>query len=191
MKRAVAAAVFLAVAGLVQAAPVNYKIDPQHTYPAFEADHQGGLSIWRGKIRSSSGKVVYDREARTGTVEVTMDMSTIDFGLDKMNTHAMSADMFDVAKFPTATFTGELTSFKGDSPTEVWGSLTLHGVTKPVKLNINSFLCKPVTIPPSRETCGADASGTINREDFGVGYGKALGFKMDVKLLITIEAQRS
>ena len=72
MKRVIAAAVstilLSAVAGVTVAAPVTYTIDPAHTYPAFEADHMGGLSLWRGKINSSSGKVVVDSAAKTGTV---------------------------------------------------------------------------------------------------------------------------
>jgi polyisoprenoid-binding protein YceI len=191
MKRAfigTASSILLAaVAGTAVAAPAIYNVDPQHTYPAFEADHMGGLSIWRGKINSTSGKVVLDRAAKAGTVDVTMDMKSIDFGMDKMNEHANSPDIFDTAKFPTATFSGKLAAFNGENPTEVQGNLTMHGVTKPVTLKVNSFMCKPNPMS-KKETCGADASALINREDFGVSYGKSFGFKMDVKLLITIEA---
>jgi polyisoprenoid-binding protein YceI len=175
------------LAAAAQAAPVTYNIDPQHTYPAFEADHMGGLSIWRGKIATTGGKVVLDRAAKTGTVDVTMDMKSIDFTMAKMNEHANSPDIFDTAKFPTATFTGKLAGFKGEDPTEVQGTLTMHGVTKPVTLKLNSFMCKPNPMS-KKETCGADASAMINREDFGVSYGKNFGFKMDVKLLISVEA---
>jgi polyisoprenoid-binding protein YceI len=173
-------------AGAAMAAPVTYNIDSNHTYPAFEADHLGGVSLWRGKIKSTSGKVVLDQAAKTGMVEVTMDMSSIDFGHDGMNTHAKKADIFDVEKFPTAKFTGKLAAFNDKGPTEVQGQLTLHGVTKPVTLKINSFLCKPHPMN-QKEVCGADASANINRDDFGVSFGKPL-FKMDVKLLISIEA---
>ena len=193
MKRAIAGVssiLLAAAASITVAAPVTYNIDPDHTYPAFEADHMGGLSTWRGKVNSTSGKVVLDAAAKTGTVDVTMDMKSIDFGHDKMNTHTSSADMLDVAKFPTATYTGKITAFNGANPSEVQGNLTLHGVTKPVTLKINSFMCKPNPMS-KKETCGADASGTFNREDFGVSYGKAIGFKMDVKLLISIEAVKA
>ena len=134
---------------------VKYNIDPNHTYPSFTADHMGGLSNWRGKINSSSGTVTLDTAAQTGTVDVKMDMKDIDFGHEKMNTHAKSNEIFDVEKFPTATYTGKLTGFKNGAPTEVDGSLTLHGVTKPVKLKINSFLCKPHPMQ-KKEVCGAD-----------------------------------
>ena len=191
MKRVLSAVVGSCVVAMVaQAAPVTYNVDPDHTYPAFEADHMGGLSTWRGKINSTSGKIVLDRAAKTGTIDVTMDMKSIDFGHDKMNEHTRSADMLDVAKFATATYTGKFTGFAGENPSEVQGTLTLHGVSKPVTLRINSFLCKPNPMS-KKETCGADASATINREDFGVSYGKAYGFKMDVKLLISVEAVKA
>jgi polyisoprenoid-binding protein YceI len=169
------------------AAPATYNIDPAHTYPSFEADHMGGLSTWRGKLNATSGTITYDKEGKTGNVEVKVDVSSIDFGNDKLNEHAKSAEIFDVAKFPTATLTGKLAGFKDGAPTEVDGTLQLHGVTKPVKLKINSFLCKPNPMT-KKETCGADASATINREDFGVSYGKAYGFKQEVKLQIQVEA---
>ena len=86
-----------------------------------------------------------------------------------------------------ATYKGTLAKFVNGSPTEVQGDLTLHGVTKPVTLKINSFLCKqhPMT---KKEVCGADASATINRSDFGITYGANFGFKPEVKLLIQVEA---
>jgi len=177
-------------ASTVSAAPVKFNIDPNHTYPSFAADHMGGLSKWRGKINSSSGTITLDTAAQTGTVDVQMDMSSIDFGHEKMNAHAKNEEIFDVAKFPQATYTGKLVNFKDGAPTEVDGSLTLHGVTKPVKLKINSFLCKPNPMS-KKETCGADASGKINRDEFGVDYGKAYGFKQDVELQIQIEAVKA
>ena len=82
--------------------PVTYEIDSSHTFPAFEADHMGGLSLWRGKINSTSGEVILDEENETGSVNVVMDMSSIDFGHDGMTRHAKSDDMFDVEKYPEA-----------------------------------------------------------------------------------------
>jgi polyisoprenoid-binding protein YceI len=180
----------LAAAGTAIAAPVTYNIDSSHTYPAFEADHMGGLSLWRGKFNKTTGKVVLDKEAKTGEVEVTIDTASIDFGHDGMNNHAKNADMFDVEKFPTATYKGKFSSWSGDTPTEVDGQLTIKGVTRPVKLTINSFLCKPHPMQ-RREVCGADASGKFMRDEFGLDYGKSSGFKMDTKILISIEAVKA
>lgn len=186
----VATAGALFAAGAASAAPVKYDLDPAHTHPSFTADHFGGLSKWRGKINSSSGTVTLDTTAQAGTVDVKMDMKTIDFGQEPLNEHAKTDQIFDVQKFPAASYTGKLVNFKNGAPTEVDGSLTLHGVTKPVKLKVNSFLCKqnPMT---KKDTCGADASAKINRDDFGVDYGKAYGFKMDVELQIQVEAVKA
>ena len=175
-----------ALAFSATAAPVTYAIDAAHTYPSFEADHSGGMSFWRGKINSSSGKVTLDKEGNAGTVEVTMDMKTIDFGHQGLNDHANTPDIFDTAKFPTATFSGKLGGFRDGTPTTVEGNLTMHGVTKPVTLTINSFKCAPHR--SGKEVCGADASAKINREDFGVAFGKAFGFDMAVTLRISVEA---
>ena len=176
-----------ALAGAAVAAPVTYEVDPQHTYPSFEADHMGGMSVWRGKINSTAGKIMLDKQAGTGTVDVTMDMKTIDFGIDALNAHAQTPDLFDTAKYPTATYTGKLAKFQNGAPTEVDGTLTLHGVSKPVTLKINSFMCKDHPMK-KKEFCGADASATINRDEFGVDFGKQMGFKMGVTLRIQIEA---
>ena len=177
-------------AGAVLAAPVTYNIDPGHTYPSFEADHMGGLSKLRGKFNSSSGKIVLDKEGKSGTVEITVDTSSLDFGHDKLNDHAKGADMFDVAKFPSATYRGKITKFDADAPKEVQGELTLKGVTKPVTLTIGSFLCKMHPMQ-KKEVCGADASGSFDRADFGIDYGKNFGFDMTVKLAIEVEALKA
>ena len=178
-----------AFATAAAAAPATYNIDPEHTHPSFEADHFGGMSVWRGKLTASNGTVVIDREAKSGNVDIVIDMNSIDFGLEKLETHVKSGDagMLDTAKFPTATYKGKLVKFKDGAPTEVQGELTLHGVTKPVTLTIRSFKCMAHPMK-KKEFCGADAITTINREDFGVGWGKAFGFGMDVKLMIQIEA---
>jgi polyisoprenoid-binding protein YceI len=180
-------AVACALGAPALAAPVTYNMDSAHTYPTFEADHMGGLSFWRGKINSSKGTITLDKAAGTGTVEVTMDMKTIDFGHQGLNDHAQTPDLFDTAKFPTATFSGKLVKFVNGAPTAVEGNLTLHGVTKPVTLTIDKFLCKEHPMQ-KKEVCGADASATINREDFGVAFGKQMGFDMGVKLRISVEA---
>jgi polyisoprenoid-binding protein YceI len=188
-KIALPAALLAFLSGLALAAPVTYQIDPAHTFPSFEADHFGGLSIWRGRFDKTSGTIVLDREKGTGTFDVAVDASSIDFGNPKLNEHTKSAEMFDVEKFPTAIYKGTLTNFKNGVPTQVVGEFTLHGVTHPLTLTINQFKC--VTFPmDKKEHCGADASGTLNRADYGINYGDKYGFKMDVKLAIQVEGIR-
>ncbi len=168
------------------AAPVTYVLDPSHTYPSFEADHFGGVSVWRGKFDTSSGKVVLDQAALTGSIEVTVDVNSIDFGNPKLNEHAKSPEIFDAAKYPTATYSGKFTKWNGTSPTEATGTFTLHGVTKPLTLKINSFKCfiNPMS---KKQVCGADASARLDRSDYGVDYGKAYGFAQWVNLEIQVE----
>jgi polyisoprenoid-binding protein YceI len=186
MNRIVLASLAALMGASAFAAPVTYTLDPAHTYPSVEADHFGGLSVWRGKFDSTSGTVVYDKEAKSGSIEVTVDMNTIDFGMAKLNEHAKSAQIFDVAKYPIATYSGKFTKFNGATPTEAQGTLTMHGVTKPVSLMINSFKCMQNPMS-KKEVCGADVSATFNRADFGVNFGEQYGFKQEVKLQIQVE----
>jgi len=165
---------------------VTYDIEPEHTFPSFEADHMG-VSIWRGKFNKTTGKVTLDKEAGEGTVDITVDSASIDFGHDKLNDWAKSPQFFDTAKNPQATYKGKLAGFVEGVPTKVVGDLTLHGVTKPVVLKINSFKCMPHPMF-KREWCGADALGTFDRAEFGLDAGKDWGFKMDVTLRIQVEA---
>jgi polyisoprenoid-binding protein YceI len=163
----------------------TYTIEPNHTYPSFEADHMG-ISVLRGKFTKTSGTIVLDRAAKTGSLDITIDATSLDFGHEKLNAHAKTADMFDVAKFPTAHYKSKSVTFKGDTPVAVDGELTLHGVTRPVTLAINKFKCiqHPML---KREVCGADASAEFKRSDFGISYGMP-NFAPEVKLAIEVEA---
>jgi len=183
---AAAGALFAAVSFNAMAEEVTYQLDPNHTYPSFETDHFGGISIWRGKFTKSSGTVTLDRTAKKGTLDATIDMTSIDIGNDKLNGELKSAQFFDADKFPTATYKGTSMKFKGDVPVEVIGELTLHGVTKPLNLKIESFKC--FTNPMlKKEVCGTESTATFDRGDFGVDYGKAYGFKMKTTLHIQAE----
>jgi polyisoprenoid-binding protein YceI len=180
-------AAFATTAGM--AAPVSYDIDPSHTYPSFEADHMG-ISLWRGKLNASSGKLMLDKETGTGTVEIEMDLASIDFGQDALNKWAAGPDFFDTAKYPKAIYKGKLSGFgKAGTPT-VTGELTLHGVTKPVPLQVSLFKCVPHPMF-KRDYCGADALAVIQRDQFGLTAGKDYGFKMDVTLRIQVEAVKT
>ena len=178
------------MAGGAMAAGVTYDIDPNHSYPSFDADHMGGLSVWRGKFTKTSGKVVLDRAAKSGSIDVTVATDSIDYGHEKMNEHARSAELFDVAKFPTATFQGKFSKFAGANPTQATGTFTLKGVSQPLTLNIRQFLCKKNPMS-GKEVCGADATASFDRSKFGMDFGKAYGFKMGVNLQIQVEAIRA
>jgi polyisoprenoid-binding protein YceI len=184
-------ALSMLLSGSALAAPALYNVDPTHTYPSFEVDHFGGMSVWRGKFTANSGTVLIDRAGKSGSVDITIDTTALDTGNEKLNNHVKTAeDMLNVAKFPTATYKGKFSKFVGENPTEVDGELTLHGVTKPVKLTINSFKCM-VHPMSKKEFCGADASATFSRADFGITWGQNFGFKPDVKLAIQVEAYKA
>jgi polyisoprenoid-binding protein YceI len=182
-------ALVAAVSFNAMAEEVTYQLDPSHTYPSFAADHFGGVSTWRGKFDKSSGTVSIDRAAKTGTLDATIDMTSVAIGNDKLDGELKSAQFFDTDKFPTATYKGTSMKFKGDVPTQVQGELTLHGVTKPVTLTIQSFKC--FTHPMlKKEVCGTEATATFDRADFGIDYGKAYGFSMKTVLNIQAEGVR-
>jgi polyisoprenoid-binding protein YceI len=183
LRRALLATVFSAAA-LPAFAADTYAIDTDHTHPAFEFPHMG-ISWWRGIFGKTSGTVTLDRKAKTGTVDITVDTGSIEFAHDKMNEHAVGEKWFNVAKFPNATYKGAI-KFKGDTPDTIDGQLTLLGVTKPLTLKINEFKC--IDHPYyKREACGADATGELNRADFGLTKG-AEGEMGKVKLRIAVEA---
>ena len=186
MKHHYALLLLIVSATSATAASTTYNVDPDHTHPSFEVDHFGGLSTWRGTFKKTTGSVQLDAAAKTGTVDVVIDTATVDFAHDKLNEHVSSAEMLDVAKYPTAEYKGKFVEFANGAPKTVSGELTLHGVTKPVTLTINSFKCfeHPML---KKQVCGADASGTFNRADFGVNYGQQYGVKQDVLLRIQVE----
>lgn len=186
-KLALPAALLAAYAGTAFAQPVTYVCDPAHTHPSFAADHFGGLSVWRGMFTKTSCTIVLNRQRRIGTVQVTVDTSSIDFGVPSLNEHAQTPDLFDVARYPTATYKGRLIAFVNGKPTKAVGEFTLHGVTHPLTLTIDSFECKRLM---NQERCGADARGQFERDQYGMDYGKQLGFKMWVRLRIQVEAVR-
>jgi len=190
MKFTVLVLALMVLPAIAQASAVVYTIDPNHTHPMFEADHFG-ISTWRGLFKKTTGTITLDTKAQRGTVDVAIEIASIDFGHDKLNDTAAHSDnpgMFEPTRYPVATYQGTLGGFVDGAPTTVDGSLTLHGVTRPVALKIGSFKCIADHPLIHREVCGADASGTLDRSDFGIDVGKQYGFKMEVALHIQVEA---
>lgn len=191
MNKHLIASVLLALsAGSAMATPTTYNLDPRHTYPSFEADHFGGISVWRGKFTKSSGVVTLDRAAKTGTIDVSIDTASIDSGNAQLDTRVKSEEFFDVSKYPVATFKGSALRFDGDTPIEVSGDFTFHGVTKPLTLKIDTFKCflNPLI---KREVCGAEASAQFDRADYGVTWGTNYGFETLTRLQIQVEGVRA
>jgi polyisoprenoid-binding protein YceI len=149
-----------------------------------------GLSVWRGKFTKSSGKIVLDRQSKTGgSVEISIDASTVDFGHAKMNEKARGDEMFNVAKYPTVTFKSTALRFEGDKLVAVEGEMTMLGITKPLSLTLTHFKC---LIHPlhKREVCGADAHGRFDRSDFGMNIGLPR-FSPEIKLAIQVEGVKA
>jgi polyisoprenoid-binding protein YceI len=168
------------------AAPDIYRIDPMHTYPSFEFSHMG-ISVWRGKFDKTRGRIVLDRAAKTGTVDVVVDINSINFGLAAMDEKARSDDFFNVAKYPAATYHG-MVIFTGDKPSAVEGAVTIMGVTRPANLTINLFNCIPHPML-KKQVCGADAEGELNWSQYGMKMGKyGEGDAGRVHLRIQVEA---
>jgi polyisoprenoid-binding protein YceI len=167
----------------------TYQLDPTHTYPSFEADHEGGASVWRGKFTRTSGVIQLDRAAKTGTLDVKIDASTISTGNSTLDAELRSAEFFDVVRFPEAIYHGTQIRFAGDVPVAVTGTLTFHGITRPVNLKLESFKCYQ-NPRLKREVCGTEASAVFDRGDFGVDNGKAYGYSLKTVLHIQAEAIR-
>jgi polyisoprenoid-binding protein YceI len=187
-KLALPALLLVAYTGTALAKPVTFVCDPAHTHPSFEADHLGGLSVWRGVFTKSSCTIVLDQQRQTGTVDVTVDASSVEFGLPKLDEHvSTAANLLDASRYPTATYKGRLTDFVNGRPTKAVGDFTLHGVTHPLTLTVDSFACKAVM---GQYRCGADAKANFNRDRYGVDFGREFGFLMWVRLRIQVEAVR-
>ncbi len=190
MKIVLPTAMLALVAGAACADPVTYQVDPGHTYPSFEADHFGGMSVWRGKFDNPPAPSC---STRTGAPVRSTSPSTSarSTSVTRSSTSTPSPRRCSTWRsIPTATYKGTLSGFKNGAPTEVDGTFTLHGVSKPLKLTIDSFKCMTIRMD-KKEHCGADATATFNRADYGIAFGDKYGFKMDVKLAIQVEAVRA
>ncbi len=181
-------ALLAGAATAAQAQPVTYKFDPTHTWTTWEVRHFG-TSTYRGRFDKKEGEVTIDRAARTGKVEFTVDLTSVDTGVEHLNHHLQEADFFDSEKFPMATFVGEDFRFDGNDVSQVRGQLTLKGKTRPVTLKGTGFNCYENPLL-KREVCGGDFSATINRADWGVSFGGPFPVGNEVRLLIEVEAIR-
>ena len=186
MYRLIAGFLIVTLCNIAFAQEKTYTVDPDHTYPSFEADHMG-ISMWRGKLNKTTGSLTFDKATGQGRVAVVMDLASIDFGNNDLNEWARGKDFFETEKYPQATYKGKFSGLTEQGPARVQGELTLHGVTRLVELKINSFKCIPHPML-KREVCGADVAATFNRDDFGLSAGKDYGFNMDVHLQIQVEA---
>lgn len=164
----------------------SYVVDPTHTFVNYEMGHYGTTTN-RGRFSTSDGQVQIDDAGAGGKVDITMDMSSINTGVDLLNRHLQSKDFFNVAAFPTARFQADRIAFSGDKVTEVGGTLTLMGQTRPIRLKASRFNCylNPLI---KRQVCGGDFETTVERSQWGILWGLNFGFEDKVKLLVQVEA---
>ena len=167
------------------AAPETFNLDPTHTAPRFSYSHFG-YSTQESRFDKTSGKIVLDRAAKTGSVDVVIDTTSVNTGVAVFNGHLQGADFFDTKTYPTITFKSSKLNFAGDKLASVDGNLTIKGVTKPVTLTVTSFQCMEHPML-KKEACGANAVTTIKRTEFNNGK-YAPYVSDDVTLTIAIEA---
>lgn len=181
----VAAGLLCANAAVLAQAP-NYAVDPTHTFVNYENGHYGTTTN-RGRFSTKDGTLFFDRAGRAGKVEIVIDISSVNTGVDFLNRQLQGKDFLNVAEFPTGTFVSDKFVFAGDKVAEVQGKLTLLGKTHPVTLKAQKFNCyiNPLV---KREVCGGDFETDIVRSQWGVLWGLNFGFEDNVRLLIQIEA---
>ncbi len=183
------AAVLLATAAATPAlaAPETYTIDGSHTFPRFSYSHFG-YSTQLSRFDRTTGKIVFDKAARTGSVDIVIDAKSVSTGSTTFDGHIQGEDFLDTAQFPTATFKSTKVVFDGDKPVAVEGKLTLKGVTRPVTLALTSFQAMPHPML-KKDAIGANGNVTVKRSDFNAGkYAPYVGD--DVRIDIAVEAIR-
>ncbi len=184
-KLATALLLATAVSAPALAAPETFVLDPHHTYPRFSYNHLG-FSTQLSRFNKTTGKVVFDKAAKTGSVDIVIDAKSIDTGSALFNEHIQGEDFLDTAKHPTATFKSTKVTFDGDKPATIEGELTLKGVTKKVVLTVTSFLAMPHPMQ-KKDAIGANAHTVVKRTDFNMGkYAPHVGD--EVRIDIALEA---
>ena len=186
----------LASIALTLAAPLamsaqtsTWKADSAHSEVEFTIKHLG-ISNVRGRLGKVDATIMYDeKDVTKSTVNATIDMAGVDTGEAPRDNHLKTDAFFDVAKYPTATFVSTSVA-KGGSGLTILGNLTLHGVTKPVTLDVDGPTA-PVTGMDKKQHAGFSASTTIHRSDFEVGTKfPAAVVGDDVKITIDLDAAK-
>ncbi len=175
-------------AGSAMAAPVSYNVDGSHTFPRFSYSHFG-YSTQLSSFSKTTGKVVFDADAKTGSVDIVIDTKSVNTGFADFNEHIQGEDFLDTAKFPQATFKSTQVIFEGAKPAKIEGLLTLKGVTKPVTLTVTGFQAAPHPMV-KKPALGANAFTVIKRTEFNAGkYAPYVGDEVRIDIAIEAIAQ--
>jgi polyisoprenoid-binding protein YceI len=187
LKNLFAAIVVSAAIAAPAAAADSYTVDPGHTYPNFEVNHLG-FSVMHGRFGATTGKITLDPAGKSGSIDITIDATSIDTGHAKRDAHLKSEEFFNVAKFPTLSYKATKLKFEGDKLVGADGELTMLGVSKPVPLTVTGFNCAPHPMT-KKPMCGANATASLKRSDFGLkAYVPNVGD--DIKISIEVEAAK-
>ena len=170
------------------AAEETYVLDPVHSQPTVEVQHMG-FSMQRVSFTKINGKVTVDRAERKGSVDVTIDTTSVRSNSERLDAHLKGEDFFNVTKYPTMSFKSSNMVFEGDKVVAVDGELTLLGIAKPVSFKVTNFVCGEQPFN-KRPMCGAEVATTIRRSDWGMKYGIPKVAGDDVRINIPIEAFR-
>ena len=159
---------FLAMSPLCFSEPQTWQIDPNHTAAQFSVKHLG-ISTVRGVFEKTSGTVTFDPGDSTKTsIDATIDATTVNTRVQMRDNDLRSPRFLDVQKFPTIKFKSTRTEAAGTGKLKVTGDLTIHGVTKPAVLDVDTS-SQPITDPMGKGLrMGASATTKINRTDFGI-----------------------
>ncbi|HJW46933.1 MAG TPA: YceI family protein [Lysobacter sp.] len=178
----------LLLAGNAAAAPVSYEMDPNHTNVIASWSHFG-FSNPIAVFGQVDGVIVHDTDnVGQSSVKVTIPLAGLDALVPDFNEHLRSADFFDAEKYPTITFASTKVEAAGDNKLRVLGDLTVHGVTRPVVLDVTiNKLAEHPMAKPKRAAAGFAATTTLKRSDFGLDK-YAPNVSDEVKISITTEA---
>ena len=164
----------------------RYVVDPTHTFVLYEMGHYG-TSTNRGRFGTRDGLVQIDAAGALARVDVTIDMASINTGVDLLNRHVQSSDFLNVADFPTGRYVAEDVRIENGQVRALQGRLTLLGQTRPVDLRAVRFNCY-VSPLHGHQVCGGDFETEIARSQWGITWGLQFGFEDRVRLLVQIEA---
>jgi polyisoprenoid-binding protein YceI len=189
MKKLLAAALAAACAAPAFAAPITYTLDPNHSQVRFGWNHYGFSNI-EARFDKVSGSFTYDPEnVAASSVQASIDVGSIDSGVDDLDDDLKSSKFFDATQFGTATYKSTAVRETGAGKLQVDGELTVHGVTRPVSLQVTVNKIGPHA-KSMKPSAGFDATATLKRSDFGIGL-YTQNVSDEVRIEITVEATDS
>jgi polyisoprenoid-binding protein YceI len=177
---ALACALLSAAGAQAAFADAAYTIDPESSIPSFEVRHLG-FTTQHGRFTRVNGRIELDQAAHRGSVDFTIDTTSLEMGSAAWTMHLLDEGLFNSARFPTMTFHSTTLQFENDRVIGADGTLTMLGVTKPVHLEVEHFRCGPHPVT-KRPLCGGDIKAKLHRSEFGlVKYQAVVSDEVEVE----------